>query len=406
MTALEPHDIAMEAATLGAMMSSPAVADQIRRQLVSSDFYRPANQLVFETIIKVMDAGLTPDALIVMDTMSTDGTISRIGGAVYLHTLLAACPLAASGGYYAEAVRRHAVTRRLRVAAKRILQATEAADLPDPSALTEQALRDIEAVRRDGGTGSVTALRIDKFMAAGGDTEYDWVIPGLLERGDRFVLTGAEGGGKSELFRQMAVQAAAGLHPFSLVRVPPVRCLYLDCQDGPAQARRKFTPLLARAASCDQPVDPEMLWVECRADSVDLATDRSVSWMLEQVTAIKPDITFIGPLVKLAPRALNSDDEAAPVIAALDMIRARGSCVVLEAHAGHGIGPGGRRDVRPRGSSAFLGWPEFGYGLRWNDDATRMCRVMDVVAWRGDRDERSWPEKLTSAGFWPWSETV
>jgi replicative DNA helicase len=116
-----------------------------------------------------------------------------------------------------------------------------------------------------------------------------------------------------------------------------------------------------------------------------------------------PDIVMLGPLYRLAPRALQTDDEAAPVIAALNLIRARGSAIILEAHAGHAQGPGGRRDLRPRGSSALMGWPEFGYGLRWADDETaRQERTVEMVSWRGDRDEREWPEKLTAGGTWPW----
>jgi hypothetical protein len=27
---------------------------------------------------------------------------------------------------------------------------------------------------------------------------------------------------------------------------------------------------------------------------------------------------------------------------------------------------------------------------------------VDMVSWRGDRDERNWPELLTQGGTWPW----
>ena len=56
-------------------------------------------------------------------------------------------------------------------------------------------------------------------------------------------------------------------------------------------------------------------------------------------------------------------DDAAPLILALDAIRDRGLCLLMEAHAGHAKGANGTRDLRPRGSSALLGWPEFGFGL-------------------------------------------
>ena len=116
---------------------------------------------------------------------------------------------------------------------------------------------------------------------------------------------------------------------------------------------------------------------------------------------------MIGPLYRLAPRALNDDSDAAPVIATLNLIRARGACVLLEAHAGHALGHGGRRDLRPRGSSAFLGWPEFGYGIRSSDlPEAKKKRLVDVVPWRGDRDEREWPDHLIAGGTWPWAAHV
>ena len=147
--------------------------------------------------------------------------------------------------------------------------------------------------------------------------------------------------------------------------------------------------------------------MEIRPEGMDLALERDVSRLLRLVAVIEPDMVILGPLYRLAPRALNNDDDAAPVLAALNMIRARGACVVLEAHAGHALGHGGIRDLRPRGSSAFLGWPEFGYGIRVasHEDAKRK-RLVDVVPWRGDRDERDWPEMLQGGGQWPWSPYV
>ena len=73
-------------------------------------------------------------------------------------------------------------------------------------------------------------------------------------------------------------------------------------------------------------------------------------------------ILAIGPLSRLVPRALQTDDEAAPVLAALDTIRDRDIALLIEAHAGHTVGKGGQRDLRPRGSSALLGWPGLGVG--------------------------------------------
>ena len=62
--------------------------------------------------------------------------------------------------------------------------------------------------------------------------------------------------------------------------------------------------------------------------------------------------------------------------------------------------------MRPAGSSAWLRWPEFGYGLRRakEDDGGEHPNVVDVVAWRGSREERCWPQRLVRGrdGLLPW----
>ncbi len=116
-----------------------------------------------------------------------------------------------------------------------------------------------------------------------------------------------------------------------------------------------------------------------------------------EVDVAKPDVIVVGPLYRLTNRAIQTDDEAAPVLSALDTLRDRGCSLIIEAHAGHSreSGEGGRpgeRDLRPRGSSALLGWPEFGYGMRSTNDGK-----VRLVPWRGDRDERGWPQFLRRA---------
>jgi replicative DNA helicase len=401
MTPQEPHDLAAERAVLGAMMNSAAAAEACRQALVAGDFYRPAHGVVFGTILALMRENTPADWVTVKDRLESDGELRGNLDALYVHTLTESAPAPVNGPHYAGIVRGHAVTRRVRESARRVVQMSESGDT---EGLTERAIREFEAIRDAGIGAGLTVQTIMEFL--GDDEEadaYDWVIPGLIERGDRLMLTGAEGAGKSTLFRQMAVMAASGVHPFTLERFKPVRVLILDFQDTPLQTRRKLRPLVTQARLQGHPVDEANLWIECRWQGVDLMRDKDLSWLLRQVSAVMPDIVFLGPLKGMAPRALHTDDEASPIIAALDMVRARGCALVLEAHSGHQLGVGGRRDVRPRGSSQFLAWPEFGYGLRWSDDETaKLERTVDMVAWRGDRDERQWPEMLTAGGTWPW----
>lgn len=403
----ELHDITAEQAVLGAMLMSIAAAAECSVLLTAGDFYRPAHQIIFDAITAMANAGDCPDPVTLKDRLESEGTLSRIGSALYLHTLLESAPTAANGTHYARIVRDRAVRRRLAVAGQRITAMAHSRSA-DAHGLTERAVREAEAVRDDGQSDEVTTPTIGEFLAVSDDADaYDWIVPGLLERGDRLILTGTEGAGKSTLFRMLGVTIAAGIHPFDHFPMTPKRVLIIDCENGPAHLRRKIRPLVTQAAALGRPVSDENLWLEIHPEGLDLANDKDVSKLMRWVSAIKPDAVMIGPLYRLAPRALNDDSDAAPVIAALNMIRARGACVLLEAHAGHSLGMGGRRDLRPRGSSAFLGWPEFGYGIRSSDvPEAKKQRLVDMVPWRGDRDERNWPERLIAGGQWPWSSFV
>lgn len=398
-----PYDIAAEQAVLGAMMLSPREAAECLQALSAFDFLRPAHQVIFASIASLTRSGTVADVLTVKDYLEAAGDLRQCGGAGELHTLIAAVPVAANASHYARIIRDRAVRRRLLEAARRVVQMASGPG-DDAHGLTERALRELETVRDSGLGDRLTVQTIADFLDVPEEADdYDWIVPGLLERGDRMILTGMEGAGKSTLFRQFAVMVAAGLHPFSGAFTEPRRVLLIDCENGDRHTRRKMRPLHLQARLQHRPVDDKNLWIECRPGGMDLALDQDASWLMRQVATVRPDIVMLGPLYRLAPRALQTDDEAAPVLAALNMIRARDCCVLLEAHAGHGTGPGGRRDLRPRGSSAFLGWPEFGYGLRWSDDElAKKERTVDMVSWRGDRDEREWPDVLTAGGTWPW----
>jgi RecA-family ATPase len=73
-------------------------------------------------------------------------------------------------------------------------------------------------------------MNFDEFMDQPLLAE-DWVIPELLDRNDRLVITGTEGAGKSIWMRQMAVCAAAGLHPFLGTNCDPKTVLFVDAEN-------------------------------------------------------------------------------------------------------------------------------------------------------------------------------
>jgi len=252
---------------------------------------------------------------------------------------------------------------------------------------------------------AVPDLAPDLYEFLGGvDAPYDWVIEGILERGDRLIWTGSEGLGKSVAGRQFAICAAAGLHPFSSEAAQPRRVLWIDCENSERQGRRHFRKLERTAAAKGRPVPAGGMRLIHRPEGIDLTRDEDAAWLLERVHAHQPELLYIGPLYRLHATDVNDETAARKVCAVLDQARVKSDCaLIVEGHSPHGES-NGVRPVRPIGSSLFRRWPEFGFGISPARDENP-CREVVVRAWRGARDERHWPRFLIwgeSADEWPW----
>jgi replicative DNA helicase len=117
-----PQDIEAEQSVLGAMMlSKDAIADVVE-VLKPGDFYRPAHQTIYDAVIDLYGRGEPADPVTIAAELTRDGLLAKIGGAPYLHTLIASVPTAANAGYYAEIVRERAILRRLVEAGTHIVQ--------------------------------------------------------------------------------------------------------------------------------------------------------------------------------------------------------------------------------------------------------------------------------------------
>src|ERR1700752_4205456 len=119
---MPPHDVAAEQCVLGGMLLSKDAISDVIEVIRPVDHYRPAHQLVHEAILDLYARGEPADPITVSNELSRRAELSRIGGAPYLHTLIASVPTAANAGYYARIVRERAILRRLVEAGTRIVQ--------------------------------------------------------------------------------------------------------------------------------------------------------------------------------------------------------------------------------------------------------------------------------------------
>jgi len=134
-----PQDLAAEMSVLGGMLlSKDAVADVVEL-LREGDFYRPAHQLVFAAAMDLFGRGEPVDAITVSAELARAGSLGRVGGAPYLHTLVSSVPTAANAGYYAQIVADKAVLRRLVEAGTRIVSMGYGPEGADVDAVVDRA---------------------------------------------------------------------------------------------------------------------------------------------------------------------------------------------------------------------------------------------------------------------------
>jgi hypothetical protein len=389
-----------ERLVIGALLQDPRVLRSVQEECVPSDFEDLRLGAIYAGIVQMTAKRLPVDYVTVWDQLA-DWDVRGIDLTDLMH-MADEVPTATSASYYAGMVREGAVARGLQKIAARMTQGLEEPGVTLAACEQEmQKLRDRTSPAR----AELRTLRQVMDVPASAD-EFDWVVPGLLERKDRFILTGGEGGGKSVLLRQIAVMCAAGLHPFSAQQVQPSRVLVVDVENSERQWRRASRGMihLAGERGARSPLDG--LHVEFMS-RLDVTNASDLGQLHRLVDESKPDLMLIGPLYRLFPKSIKDDDDAAPVLMALDSLRDRGMALLIEAHAGHATsGLLGVRDLRPRGSSALLGWPEFGLGLA---KPQRTSDPYRLLRWRGDRDERYWPSELRSSKYWtqswPWEPT-
>lgn len=197
-----------------------------------------------------------------------------------------------------------------------------------------------------------------------------FVIPHVLATGDRWLLTGFEGHGKSTFLRQLAVMVAAGIHPWTGAEMPPQKVMMVDSENHPDQVLESWQDMIGRAARLGFPVQRGMLILQEEWDNeINLNEPSGRRWLIERTQAHKPALICIGPLYNLSSKDLSEHAVVNEMKSAINEARGVvGSAVIMEHHAPHRGNGDKDRSVRPYGSSTFLKWPDFGYGLKPEED--------------------------------------
>lgn len=116
-----PHDDEAEKAVLGAIFIDPEAIADASAEVQASDFYKKANQLIFQAMLDLSDREDAIDPLTLQDELTKKNQLDDIGGIAYVSELAVATPTAAHIVYYAKIVHRKALLRRLISASQKII---------------------------------------------------------------------------------------------------------------------------------------------------------------------------------------------------------------------------------------------------------------------------------------------
>lgn len=214
-----------ERAAIGAALQSPGIFGEIESMLDADDFDHPHHGAIWRAMLDLAARGEKADATTLLAAMEDAGTLQRIGGALYLHEIIAAPPTIMNGPHYARIVAQRANRRRVIIALKRSLAEAEQAEPGDVNGVIDRALTRLTDVTGTGGNGGPTVWRdiigpglqaIEEKASRSDDqpagiptgfVDLDRLLGGLRP-GQLITIAGRPGSGKSVLLGDIARTAA------------------------------------------------------------------------------------------------------------------------------------------------------------------------------------------------------
>lgn len=393
MSRVPPHDPRAEIDALSGAMTHEDARRTLLDSLTAADFYVADHSVMFSAIERLHADGqaVTPQTVAMAGHLDRKRVMDVYHEGSFSQGMRVYCARIAS-----TALCRRAITQAGELA--------EVAYAHEPDAV----LRMAEAIPRSLAVDQLadvpTPVTVDEFLAQRSAT-HDWLVPGFLERRDRLILTGSEGLGKSTLLVQWGVMVACGIQPWNRVPVAPRRVLLVDLENSPGQLRRALGPLVSAAGDR---MRGDLLRIVDRGQGIDLRSPGDARWLDTVVGKSRAEVVVFGPLYKSfrgsESQSKSSEEAAEEVTQRLDALRVKHDVALLiEAHAPHGES-GDRSNFRPRGSTLWLGWPEFGLGLKKIANSANPDEPdAQLVRWRGARDgTRWWPRNFSRGDVWPW----
>jgi replicative DNA helicase len=119
---IQPHDLEVEQALLGAIMVDPAMFDVALEYVVAGDFYSSLHEAVFLALGRLYARSEPLDKVALAGELRARGMLDKVGGMAYLSTLMDSVPTTASTAHYADKVREKSMCRAMIRAGTKIVE--------------------------------------------------------------------------------------------------------------------------------------------------------------------------------------------------------------------------------------------------------------------------------------------
>ena len=176
-----PHDLAAEQSVLGSVFISPDSLIFLADELVPDDFYKPANKIVFKTMLSLFEKGEPIDATTMGSALTSQGDISKIGGITYIVELVNSTPTSKNVEHYAKLVKEKATLRKMIADLSDSLSSAYKGDvsIDDIIAKTEKSMLDISNQNTGTGFRDVADILDTHMQMVETRSQTDGVVTGL-----------------------------------------------------------------------------------------------------------------------------------------------------------------------------------------------------------------------------------
>jgi replicative DNA helicase len=176
-----PHDLAAEQSVLGSVFISPESLITLADELTPDDFYKPANKIIFKTMLSLLEKGEPIDATTMGSALTNQGDISKIGGITYIVELVNSTPTSKNVEHYAKLVKDKATLRKMIEDLSDSLSSAYQGDvsIDDIIAKTEKSMLDISNQNTGTGFRNVADILDTHMQMVETRSQTDGIVTGL-----------------------------------------------------------------------------------------------------------------------------------------------------------------------------------------------------------------------------------